>query len=326
MVVTAMRDHDDFASEFPEGDARFQQLEEKLRELTDTSAERIRDFERRLEHEWLALRQLHEDELKDVQRRSAAAANTGSAASRDVLDDIGHLRRDIHELLMLLRPVVEQAQRANVGLPAEDVHAARRDTNARTFILIATLLVLTGLFGYTYWRLATDLRSQTARVVSAERQVAELRQQSEGQTRANDQAFQRLAGEALTAAARAERIGGVLASADLREFALVGQRRAPAAAGLALWSGTRGVVLTATHVPAAASTDVYQFWIDTTLGPISLGFVAPDDQGRVTAAFDTPPAMQGTTLGFLLTLEHAGGGMKPGEAVVLASVRKVAGV
>src|SRR5205085_9476594 len=136
------------------------------------------------------------------------------AGSREVLDDIGHLRRDIHELLMLLRPVVEQAQRANVGLPAEDVHAARRDTNARTFILIATLLVLTGLFGYTYWRLATDLRSQTARVVSAERQMAELRQQSEGQTRAKDQGFTRLAVTALPSVYSAPiRIAG-LANAD----------------------------------------------------------------------------------------------------------------
>jgi hypothetical protein len=66
---------------------------------------------------------------------------------------------------------------------------------------------------------------------------------------------------------------------------------------------------------------VYQFWIDTARGAVSLGFVTTDDQGRVSAAFDTPSSLPGTVGAFLLTLEHAGGGLRPGDAVVLASVR-----
>jgi len=323
MVVTPMRNHDDFAPEFPDANSRARQLEEKLNELTETSAERIRDFERRLEHEWLALRQLHEDELQQIQRRSARASTpTDPVASREVLDGLDHLRRDMSEMLMLLRPVAEQAYSTNAA-PASD--SALRDPNGRIVILIATLFILTALFGYTYWRLARELRNATTRVVAAESQVAELREQAERQTRGTDEAFQRLASEAATSAARAERIAGILASADVREFTLIGQKQAPAASGRALWSRTSGVVLMASHVPAAPPTEVYQFLIDTTIGAVSVGFVAPDDQGRVSAAFDTPTTGQGTAVGFLVTLERAGGGSKPGDAVVLASARRGAG-
>jgi hypothetical protein len=72
MSATPMRRSDELDAQFVDEDARVRQLDEKLRQLTDDSAARIHDFERRLEHEWLALRQLHEEELKRLRERAAA--------------------------------------------------------------------------------------------------------------------------------------------------------------------------------------------------------------------------------------------------------------
>src|SRR5687767_2771013 len=49
---------------------KFRGLEQTL---LDASAERIHDFERRLEHEWIALRQLHEEALPPVRPREVPA-------------------------------------------------------------------------------------------------------------------------------------------------------------------------------------------------------------------------------------------------------------
>ena len=54
-------------------DARFEELEKNL---LDASERRIHDFERRLEHEWIALRQLHEEPLKTFEQRTTALAET----------------------------------------------------------------------------------------------------------------------------------------------------------------------------------------------------------------------------------------------------------
>ena len=52
-------------------DERFEDLEKNL---LDQSARRIHEFERRLEHEWIALRQLHEEPLKTFELRTTALA------------------------------------------------------------------------------------------------------------------------------------------------------------------------------------------------------------------------------------------------------------
>ena len=50
-------------------DEKFEDLEKNL---LDQSARRIHEFERRLEHEWIALRQLHEEPLKTFELRTTA--------------------------------------------------------------------------------------------------------------------------------------------------------------------------------------------------------------------------------------------------------------
>src|SRR5687768_13380920 len=94
------RSNDFFAPRGDDHDAQLHDLEQRLEkiradeakriaELEETllkeSAGRIHDFERRLEHEWLALRQLHEESLKTVEQRTVEIAGNCVGAVREAL-------------------------------------------------------------------------------------------------------------------------------------------------------------------------------------------------------------------------------------------------
>ena len=131
--------------------------------------------------------------------------------------------------------------------------------------------------------------------------------------------MQRVTAEAMTSATRAERLANVLAASDVRAYPLRGQRTAAAAEGQIYFSAARGVALSGSKLPPLSSNQTYQVWLVTTRGNIGLGFVAPDAQGRVSAAFDTPPDLAGNVTGFMLSLEPTGGNAKPTGSIVLAS-------
>ena len=80
--------------------SELQALEQKL---LDASARRIHDFERRLEHEWLALRQLHEEPLKTLEHKTSSITETCLAVVREAIEVLhsqlgkeptGHARDD----------------------------------------------------------------------------------------------------------------------------------------------------------------------------------------------------------------------------------------
>jgi anti-sigma-K factor RskA len=184
---------------------------------------------------------------------------------------------------------------------------------------LVVLVALTSLGAYAIWRLRTDLRDALARATSGDARIAQLQQLVQRESRDTQQMVQRLTAEALTSSTRAERLANVLAASDSRAFPLRGQRAAAAAEGQVLFSPTRGIALTASKLPATSSNDVYQIWLVTSRGSIGLGFVSPDAQGRVAAAFETPPDLAGNVTGFMLSLEPAGGSRTPTGPIVLAS-------
>ena len=138
----------------------------------------------------------------------------------------------------------------------------------------------------------------------------------ETQTRNTEETVQRLTADALTSAVRAQRLANVLAASDVRVFPLRGLRTAAAATGQIFFSPSRGVVASVSRLPPPAANQVYQVWLVTSGGPISLGFAAPDAQGRIDAAFDTPPELVGNVTGFMLSLEPTGGNAKPTGPIV----------
>ena len=114
------------------------------------------------------------------------------------------------------------------------------------------------------------LREATLRADASERQIADARR----------------------AAAAAEAQVAVLAAPDLTRIDLAGQPVAPQASARAYWSRSRGLVFTASNLPALPPGRVYQLWVlpAQPSPPISVGWLLkPDADGRANVLFDTPP-------------------------------------
>jgi Anti-sigma-K factor rskA len=154
--------------------------------------------------------------------------------------------------------------------------------------------------------------------VLTDRSVSQAQEQLQRESAAMRRELSKRSAELEAAVRATQRALNVLAASDVQRFPLLGRRAAPAAAGQALWSRSRGLVLEAARVPPPPSGEVHQVWLVTTRGSISLGFVVPDAQGRVTGTFDTPPELPGGVLGVIVTAETAGGSASPGRRFVLA--------
>jgi anti-sigma-K factor RskA len=129
------------------------------------------------------------------------------------------------------------------------------------------------------------LRDTTLRAEAGERQVADAR---------------RTAFEAQSAVA-------VLAAPDLARIDLAGQPAAPSASARAFWSRSRGLVFTASNLPAPPPGRAYQLWVLTAQpAPISAGMMRPDASGRVNARFDMPADLP-RPVALAVTLEPEGG-------------------
>ncbi len=103
----------------------------------------------------------------------------------------------------------------------------------------------------------------------------------------------------------------VLASPDTARVDLAGQPAAPSASARVFWSRSRGLVFTASNLPALPEGRVYQLWVLTGQpAPISAGLLTPDRDGRVTAVFATSPDLP-KPVAMAVTLEPEGGVLSP---------------
>ena len=165
----------------------------------------------------------------------------------------------------------------------------------------ALVLIAVGLGAYT-----ANVRQ---RVGSLETQL------TEALTRL-DRSEEQLA-EAVRAAERAQTRLAVLTAPDLKQVSLAGQPAAPRAAGRALWSRANGLLFAANDLPPLPAGRIYQVWFLTPGAPVSAGLVRPDQNGRVTAAFDTPPGAPDPT-GVAVSIEPEAGVPAPTGAIYLA--------
>ena len=157
--------------------------------------------------------------------------------------------------------------------------------------MAASLALAVGLGGYALQLrgrvsgLESRLREATLRADAGERQVADAR---------------RTAFEAQSTVA-------VLAAPDLARIDLAGQPAAPAATARAFWSRSRGLVFTASNLPAPPRGRAYQLWVLTAQpAPISAGMLTLDADGGVNARFATPPDLP-QPVAMAVTLEPEGG-------------------
>ena len=133
--------------------------------------------------------------------------------------------------------------------------------------------------------LEVRLREATLRADAGDRQIADARR----------------------TAADAQSQVAVLSAPDLARIDLAGQPAAPQAAARAFWSRSRGLVFTASNLPALPAGRTYQLWVLTAQpAPISAGLLRPDTSGRANAVFDTPPDIPRPTA-MAVTIEPDGG-------------------
>jgi anti-sigma-K factor RskA len=189
--------------------------------------------------------------------------------------------------------VLQVAATSNLGLAPATPHAGGRAARVAPWLAAAASFALAAaLGGYALelrgrvGDLEARLRDALARADAGERQVADARR--------------------VTAAAESR--VAILAAPDLARVDLAGQPVAPLASGRGYWSRSRGLMFTATSLPALPAGRTYQLWVLTAqTPPISNGWLLrPDASGRVAIVFDTPVDLPRPTA-MAVTIEPDGG-------------------
>ena len=157
-------------------------------------------------------------------------------------------------------------------------------------------------------------RRSAAAVAEATRQAASARAEAERLRQLASTTQQVLVREQASAAeARRER--DIATAPDVKRVDLAGQPAAPRAAGRVFWSPSRGLLFTATNLPALPPGRVYQLWYVTAAAPVSAGLVTPDASGQSRTLTAAVAPVQPKA--FALTIEPAGGTPAPTGAFYL---------
>lgn len=191
---------------------------------------------------------------------------------------------------------------AGVRARPQATSAPRAASGARQWLPLAALVLLTVGMGVYAARL------QVRVTVLEERLEQALLQAAAADTAVAD--ARRVNGELQSAM-------GVLAAPDLVRIDLAGQPPAPQATARALWSRARGMVFTATNLPALQAGQVYQVWVvPAAQAPISAGLLTPDPAGAGQTYFSTPPDIP-PPAAVAVSIEPAGGVPAPTGAIYL---------
>ncbi len=167
------------------------------------------------------------------------------------------------------------------------------------------------------------LDEAATRVAAAERQAQAAAAAANQQIAATRADAERQIAQARQTALEAGIVGNVLASPDLVRFSLVGTERAPRAYAQVLWSRSRGLVLSASLLPATTDGAVYHIWLLSESGAASAGSVTPDSSGRASLAIENPPNLPRAVNGVSVTLESGGASPStPSAALVLVRLQQ----
>jgi hypothetical protein len=381
--------------------------------LQQDSSKRLRDFEGRIEHEWNALRQMHEEPIRQLRGQAAALGETCVAAANlarrgferaesrfaaiesDLQGQLSQLSRDVRAALAEVRsqsapqaPLAAPAApfplegvmrihedlRESAGGPADSVPSDRQaltvvpphgpdhgETNrdlpeARTMLadrvdsleheltsgqeearetttrtermrrewrfamwgIGGAILVVVLLGLRLQQRINERLDEAATRIAAAERQAVTASEVASHQIAATRADADRQIAEARQAAQKAQIVSNVLAAPDLIRYSLTGTEPAAGAYGQVLWSRSRGLVLSASHLPPASAGRIYHAWLGTNAAPVSAGSFAPDSDGRATLVTENPPNVPVPVTAIFVTVEAAAGASTPSSPPVLA--------
>ena len=166
------------------------------------------------------------------------------------------------------------------------------------------------------------LNDASARATAAEQQAQAASTAATKEIASTRAEADRQIAEARATAQRAQIVSDVLAAPDLVRFNLGSPDATSRANAQVLWSRSRGMVLSASRLPAAPAGSVYQIWLLTEGTAVSVGTITPDDAGRATLSLDTLPSIPRAVTGIIVTTEPAAGSPAPSGAPVLT--RRVA--
>jgi hypothetical protein len=325
--------------------------------------QRIRTIEETLDREAHALRQMHEEPLKqlqaqaaslkdlvtgfqmllaDVQRSTGTGIQTRGSSAAWPLERVVTLHDELRrngnggngsagnggnghaahgngnghtahrELPGEVTGGMFQRASVEVQSPSDEelFHQRRKYVAIGAAAIAAVLLTLVAM----RW-VGARLDEATARVASAEQQVAATTKLANQEVQSAREDANRQIAEARQLAQRAETVGVILAAPDLIRFNLTNPLGNGASAQL-LWSRTRGVVLTGSRLPATPADNAYQLWLMTTTQPVSAGLFVPDAAGRANLVVE-PPQKIGPVVGAAVTVEPTAGRLAPTGQVVL---------
>jgi hypothetical protein len=209
----------------------------------------------------------------------------------------------------------------HTGSVVSEVPQATADPSiARTWRLAVAGLVLVAVIATGFgWRLQNQVRAAAERVQATEVRSQQAVEDAARQAAAAREEAAREISSAREMANRAQRIGNVLAAPDLVRYNLAGSSGAPGASGQALWSRSRGFVLSGSRIPPPPQGGVHQVWLLTRLAPVKAGTLVPDADGTVTLVQE-PPGVPRAVVGVMVTAEGAGGSDTPSGDAVLTSV------
>jgi hypothetical protein len=213
------------------------------------------------------------------------------------------------------------AETARTTHVLEETGAEAPDETPRRWFAVkfaAAFLVVAALAGAFVWWVDSRLSDAAARAAAAERQAEAATVLANREMSAARQEADRQIAEARQSAQRAETIGGILTAPDLIRFNLSGGETAPRSAAQISWSRTRGLVFSASRLPAAAPQTTYQLWLITAGEPVSAGIFVPDPTGRATLVTEAPVPAVGPVVGAQVTVEPSGGGASPSGPILLA--------
>jgi hypothetical protein len=182
--------------------------------------------------------------------------------------------------------------------------------------VVAVVVILASFFG---WQMQREISRATERAVLAEQKanlaVTETTRQAEEQR----QQSEKLNEETRALAQRMQLIGSVMAAPDLIRFNLSG---GDGASGQALFSRSRGIVVSASRLPVPPPNGVYSTWLLTPTVPVKVGSLVVEGNGTLTLAGATPNVPR-RVVGVMVSDEASESAEAPGVAV-LSSVRPAA--
>lgn len=203
-------------------------------------------------------------------------------------------------------------ERASQAPPAESLVAGLPVKWAATVVILALAVVAAAVFG---WRMQSRISDADERLRISDLKMQTVLEDNAREREALQEATRKENEAAREMANRAQRVAEVLAAGDLIRFPLSG---ADGATGQALFSRSRGLVVSGSRLPPA--NGVLHGWLLTRTAAVNMGPLGTQPDGTVTLV-QPVPAIPRAVVGVMVTDEAAAGGEAPSGPVVLTSVR-----